>query len=272
MTSATPSKENLTTIVVDDESLARRGLKLRLAELEGVEVLAECRNGREAIEAIRTLEPDLVFLDIQMPGLDGFDVVRELQSDHMPLIVFVTAFDQYAIRAFDVHAVDYVLKPVDEARLEEAVARARNRLAGRVRDDQKQRLLEVIVELTGKSESAIEEMLSADGPAYPDKLTIKDGAEVVLVPTQDIEWVDAAGDYMCIHAKGETHVMRSTMKDLEAQLDPATFRRIHRSTLVNLDRVVKLSSHINGEYFLTLDCGASLKMSRTYRDSVAHLL
>jgi two-component system LytT family response regulator len=207
-----------------------------------------------------------------MPGLDGFDVVRELQADHMPLIVFVTAYDQYAIRAFDVHAVDYVLKPVEEARLEEAVARARNRLAGRVRDHQKQRLLEVIVELTGKSESAIEEMLRADSPAYPDKLTIKDGPEVVLLPTQDIEWVDAAGDYMCVHARGETHVMRSTMKDLEAQLDPATFRRIHRSTLVNLERVVKLSSHINGEYFLTLDCGASLKMSRTYRDSVAHLL
>ena len=118
MTSEAPSREKLTTIIVDDESLARRGLKLRLAELDGVEVLAECKNGREAIEAIRALEPDLVFLDIQMPGLDGFDVVRELQADHMPLIVFVTAFDQYAIKAFDVHAVDYVLKPVEEARLE----------------------------------------------------------------------------------------------------------------------------------------------------------
>ena len=264
--------KNLTTIIVDDESLARRGLKLRLAELEGVEVLAECRNGREAIEAIRALEPDLVFLDIQMPGLDGFDVIRELQADHMPLIVFVTAFDQYAISAFDVHAVDYVLKPVEEARLEEAVTRARNRLSDTVADDQKQRLLEVIVDLTGKSKSAIEEMLQADDAGYPDKLSIKDGAEVILVPTHDIGWVDAAGDYMCIHAQGETHVMRSTMKDLEAQLDPTTFQRIHRSTLVNLERVVKLSSHINGEFFLTLDCGACLKMSRTYKDSVAHLL
>jgi two-component system LytT family response regulator len=269
---AAPSRQELTTIIVDDESLARRGLKLRLAELDGVEVLAECRNGREAIEAIRALEPDLVFLDIQMPGLDGFDVVRELQADHMPLIVFVTAFDQYAINAFDVHAVDYVLKPVEEARLEEAVTRARNRLAGSVEDDQKQRLLEVIVALTGKSKSAIEEMLQADNPGYPDKLTIKDGPEVVLLQTRDIDWVDAAGDYMCIHAAGETHVMRSTMKDLETQLDPGTFRRIHRSTLVNLERVVKLSSHINGEYFLTLDCGANLKMSRTYRNNVAHLL
>ena len=155
---------NLTTIIVDDESLARRGLKLRLAEMQGVEVLAECKNGREAITAIRELDPDLVFLDIQMPGLDGFDVVRELQADDMPLIVFVTAFDQYAISAFDVHAVDYVLKPVEEARLQEAVARARERLKGSTTDDdRKQRLLEVIIDLTGKSESAIEEMLQAGG-------------------------------------------------------------------------------------------------------------
>ena len=263
---------NLTTIIVDDESLARRGLKLRLAELDNIEIVAECKNGREAISAIRDFEPDLVFLDIQMPGLDGFGVVRELQADNMPLIVFVTAFDKYALNAFDIHAVDYVLKPIDESRLREAVARARERLAGTATDDQKQRLLEVIVDLTGKSESAIEEMLDTDEERYPDKLTIKDGSDVTLVPTHDIEWVDAAGDYMCVHAQGETHVMRSTMKDLETQLDPGTFQRIHRSTLVNLKRVVKLSSHINGEFFLTLDCGARLKMSRTYKNKVAHFL
>jgi two-component system LytT family response regulator len=262
----------LTTIIVDDEALARRGLKLRLAQLEDVEVLAECRNGREAISAIRELQPDLVFLDIQMPGMDGFDVVRELQSDDMPLVVFVTAFDQYAINAFDVHAVDYVLKPVEEQRLEEAVARARERLTASASVERKQRLLDVIVDLTGKSESAIEQLLQSDEPSYPDKLTIRDGADVTLVPTRDIEWVDAAGDYMCVHAQGATHVMRSTMKDLESQLDPSTFQRIHRSTLVNLGRVVSLSSHINGEFFLTLDCGARLKMSRTYKEKVAHFL
>jgi two-component system LytT family response regulator len=262
----------LSTIIVDDESLARRGLKLRLAEMEGVEVLAECRSGREAISAIRELKPDLIFLDIQMPGLNGFDVVHELQSDHMPMIVFVTAYDQYAVKAFDIHAVDYVLKPLDDVRLEEAVTRARNRLTDTAAADQKQRLLEVIIELTGKSETTIEEMLQSHDAGYADKLIIKDGPDVILLPTRDIEWVDAAGDYMCVHANGETHVMRSTMKDLESQLDPRVFKRIHRSTLVNLERIVKLSSHINGEFFLMLDCGASLKMSRTYRDSVAHLL
>ena len=262
----------LSTIIVDDEPLARRGLRLRLAELPGVEVLAECQSGREAIAKISELEPDLVFLDIQMPGLDGFDVVHELQSDDMPLIVFVTAFDQYAIKAFDIHAVDYILKPVDETRLEEAVTLARERLEEAASEDQKQRLLEVIIELTGKSESAIEEMLQTGETSYADKLIIKDGADATLLPTREIDWVDAAGDYMCVHTNGETHVMRSTMKQLEAQLDPKVFRRIHRSTIVNLERVAKLSSHINGEFFLTLDCGACLKLSRTYKDSVAHLL
>ena len=141
-------------------------------------------------------------------------------------------------------------------------------------ESRKQRLLKVIVDLTGKSSSAIEKILDAPRSSedYPDKLTIKDGSEVTLVPTHDIDWVDAAGDYMCVHAGGTTYVMRSTMKDLEAQLDPGTFQRIHRSTLVNLNRVVKLSSHINGEYFLTLECGARLKLSRTYKDSVSHFL
>ncbi len=262
----------LSTIIVDDEPLARRGLRLRLAQLEDVEVLAECQSGREAIAAIRELTPDLVFLDIQMPGLDGFDVVHELQSDDMPMIVFVTAFDQYAIRAFDVHAVDYLLKPLDETRLQEAVTRARERLLESASDDQKQRLLEVIIELTGKSESAIEEMLQSRETSYADKLVIKDNAEVTLLPTREIDWIDAAGDYMCVHTKGETHVMRSTMKQLEAKLDPAVFKRIHRSTIVNVERVAKLSAHINGEFFVTLDCGACLKLSRTYKASVAHLL
>ena len=146
----------LQAIIVDDEGLARRGLRLRLDAMEDVAIVAECKNGREAIESIRELTPDLVFLDIQMPGLDGFDVVRELQSDDMPLIVFVTAFDQYAVNAFEVHAVDYLLKPVEEERLADALARARRRLAERNAGDEKQRLLEVIVDLTGKSESAIE--------------------------------------------------------------------------------------------------------------------
>ena len=268
----------LRTIVVDDESLARRGLKLRLEQLDDVEVVAECRNGREALAAIAEQAPDLVFLDIQMPGMDGLDVVREIQPDDMPLIVFVTAFDQYAVQAFDLHAVDYVLKPVEEERLEQAVDRARSLRADRDSSRDKMRLLELVRTMTGRSEDDITAMLEAPEAAaeaaagYPEKLVIRDGGTTSLVPVRSIDWVDAAGDYMCVHAGGETHVMRVTMKTLEAQLDPRVFARIHRSTIVNTDRVVKVCSHMNGEYFLSLDCGARLKMSRSYRDRIDDIL
>ena len=268
----------LRTIVVDDESLARRGLKVRLANIEGVEVIAECRNGREALSAIAEQSPDLVFLDIQMPGLDGLGVVEELQSDDMPLIVFVTAYDQYAVNAFDLHAVDYVLKPVEEGRLEEAVRRARDLRADRNASHDKARLIDLVRTMTGKDTAGIDTLLEhpervgGSERRYPEKLTIRDGSETTLVPMGRIDWVDAAGDYMCVHAEGVTHVMRVTMKALEAQLDPSRFARIHRSTIVNKSRVTRVFSHINGEYFLSLECGARLKMSRTYRERIEDIL
>lgn len=268
----------LRTIVVDDESLARRGLKVRLSQLDDVEVVAECRNGREALAAIGEQAPDLVFLDIQMPGLDGLGVVRELQSDDMPLIVFVTAYDHYAVNAFDLHAVDYVLKPVEDERLEQAVQRARALRQGRDATNDKARLLGLVRTMTGKDDAGIEALLEhpaqVEGATrrWPEKLTIRDGSETTLVPMDRIDWVDAAGDYMCVHAEGKTHVMRSTMKALESELDPARFARIHRSTIVNIARVTKVCSHINGEYFLSLDCGARLKMSRTYRERIEDIL
>ena len=268
----TDREVKLNAIIVDDESLAREGLRLRLQEINGVEVIAECGNGREALNRVAELEPDLVFLDIQMPGMSGFDVVSRLQQDHMPLVVFVTAYDEYAIKAFDVHAVDYLLKPIESGRLREAVERAQNHksLNGAVTD--KQRLLELVISITGKSETAIAQLLKdhTGTRAYPEKIAIKDGGETTLVPTDDIDWVDAAGDYMCIHANDETHVMRITMKELEDQLDPANFQRVHRSTIVNLDRVVKVCSHMNGEFHLILNNGASIKMSRSYKEKVKH--
>ncbi|MBL6691742.1 MAG: response regulator transcription factor [Pseudomonadales bacterium] len=262
----------LNAIIVDDESLARKGLKLRLDDIDGVEVIAECSNGKEALNKVAELEPDLIFLDIQMPGMSGFDVVSRLQQDDMPLIVFVTAYDEYAIKAFDVHAVDYLLKPMEAGRLQEAIDRARSHkdLDGVVTD--KQRLLELIISITGKSEQSITQLLKdhTGSKAYPDKIAIKDGGETTLVPTADIDWVDAAGDYMCIHANDETHVMRITMKELEDQLDPANFQRVHRSTIANLDRVTKVCSHMNGEFHLILNNGASIKMSRSYKEKVKH--
>ena len=259
-------------VIVDDEPLARRGLVLRLGQIDGVEIVAECSNGREALQAVVEHQPDLLLLDIQMPGMSGFDVVKNLQQDQMPLVIFVTAFDQYAIDAFRVHAVDYLLKPIDEDRLAEAISRARRHLAARSEITDKQRLLELVISITGKSETSVAQLLKEhEGvKAYPDKLAIKDGGETTLVPMQDIDWVDAAGDYMCVHANGATHVMRVTMKELEEQLDPASFQRVHRSTIVNLDRVVKVCSHMNGEFYLALNNGASVKMSRSYKDKVKH--
>lgn len=262
----------LRVLIADDEPLARKGLGMRLAQFEDLEVIGECKNGREALTAIVEKEPDLVFLDIQMPGMSGFDVVEKLQPEQMPMVVFVTAFDQYAVDAFNVHAVDYVLKPVDDDRLKESIDRARSHMDQKGSVSEKQRLLELIISITGKSEKSIGQLLKEhEGiKSFPEKLGIKDGGEVTLVPMVDIDWIDAAGDYMCVHADNKTHVMRVTMKELESQLDPAVFQRVHRSTIVNLDRVSKVCSHINGEYFLILNCGASVKMSRSYKDKVKH--
>lgn len=264
--------EKLTALIVDDESLARKGLRLRLEQSKDVAIVGECRNGREALAAIVEKRPDVVFLDVQMPGMSGFDVIRNTQQDDMPLVIFVTAFDRYAIEAFDLHAVDYLLKPIDDDRLAASVDRARQHLAREDAVSDKQRLLELIISITGKSEASIEQMArdhSGNG-GYATRIAIKDGGETTLVPIADIDWVDAAGDYMCIHAGGRTYVMRTTMNELERQLDPSLFQRVHRSTIVNLDRVVKVCAHINGEYHLVLDNGNSVKMSRSYKDKVRH--
>jgi two-component system LytT family response regulator len=262
----------LKALVVDDEQLAREGLALRLQEMTEVEILKQCANGREAMEAISELGPDVLFLDIQMPGMTGFELISEIQGDIMPMVIFVTAYDSFAVDAFKVHAVDYLLKPVEKERLQEAVAKCLENKVARVANEEKQRLLEMVVSLSGKSEAAINSLLDSGDELHErvDRLAIKDGSSITFVPVRDIDWIDAAGDYMCVHASGDTHIMRTTMKDLEAKLDPTIFQRVHRSTIVNLERVDKVSSHINGEFHLTLSCGSSLKMSRSYKDKVKH--
>ncbi|MBL4680698.1 MAG: response regulator transcription factor [Pseudomonadales bacterium] len=259
-------------IIVDDEALARRGLRLRLASIADVEIVAECANGVEALRAVVEYQPDLIFLDIQVPEMSGFDVVSNLQQDNMPLIIFVTAFDQYAVEAFDIHAVDYLLKPIDEERLVESIARVRNHLSQNGAVTDKQRLLELVISITGKTEGSISQLLKdhTGSQSFPDRLAIKDAGETTLVKTQEIDWIDAAGDYMCVHANNQTHIMRITMKELEAQLDPVIFQRVHRSTIVNLERVTKVCSHMNGEFYLELSNGNSVKMSRSYKGKVKH--
>jgi two-component system LytT family response regulator len=262
----------LRTIIVDDEPLARRGLKLRLEENSSVELVAECANGEEALRAIAELSPDLVFLDIQMPVMDGFDVVRRLQGDNMPLVVFVTAFDEYAVEAFEINAIDYLLKPADEERLAAAVDRAIEHHQKQNLADHKRNLMDACIHLTGATAATIEEIAHGESSAYADKLSIKDGDEVQLVPVDTIDWVDAAGDYMCVHVAGVTHIMRSTMKQLEALLNPVKFIRIHRSTIVNADRITSAQGITNGEYLLTLENDSRLKVSRSYRDKIKHLI
>ncbi|MEE3143888.1 MAG: LytTR family DNA-binding domain-containing protein [Pseudomonadota bacterium] len=266
------NSKKLTTIIVDDEELARQGLAMRLEEVSEIEILAQCQNGREALNAINEYEPDLAFLDIQMPGTSGLELIGEIQGDVMPMIIFVTAFDEFAVDAFDVHAVDYLLKPVESNRLKEAINKAQKLKMQEGALGDKQKLLELAASLSGKSLDAIGELLESGDNLieHADRLAIKDGTSLTFVPVKDIDWIDAAGDYMCVHAKGETHIMRTTMKELEARLAPSIFQRVHRSTIVNLERVEKISSHINGEFHLILGGGISLKMSRSYKNKVKH--
>lgn len=266
---------SLKTIIVDDESLARRGLKHRLNHVDDVEIVAEAKNGREALELIREHAPDLVFLDIQMPGMDGFDVLRALPSDELPCIVFVTAFDEYAIKAFEAHALDYLLKPVDDERLAAAVQRVREQCEQKKALGHKRSLLRLVSQLTGQAVGSMREVkargLERLGRKEVPRLEIRDGGKTTWVKQADIDWIDAAGDYMCVHAGGETLIMRMTMKRLEQELDPAILQRVHRSTIVNVRRIREMRAHINGEYFLTLESGHTVKLSRSYKRKLRHL-
>lgn len=265
------AQRKLRTLLVDDEALSRRGLELRLRMAADIEVIGQCSNGREALTAIREQKPDLVFLDIQMPGLSGFDVLAELQPHELPMIVFVTAYDRYAVQAFEARAIDYVLKPVDDARLAATLQHVRELLEQRTAIAERNQLVNLLAELRGSGE--IEPGQPAKAPETPPNwLPIRNGRETVRVPVRDIEWVDAAGDYLCIHAQGNTHILRATMREMESLLDPRLFQRVHRSTIVNLTRVKSLRAHMNGEYFLRLEGGQELKLSRTYRDKVEYFL
>jgi two-component system, LytTR family, response regulator len=266
----------INTVIVDDEALSRRGIELRLRDAGDFNIVAQCTNGREALAAISTYKPDLVFLDIQMPGMSGFEVLAQLPQESLPVLVFVTAYDQYAIQAFEARAVDYLLKPIDEVRFKAALERVREHVRAKTAANQRDRLMEIIAEITGSGELALDELLARGRAAvearHPEVLPIRQGRETVRVPVASIRWIDAAGDYMCIHAGNDTHILRGTMKELEELLDPKLFQRVHRSTIVNLRLVKSLRAHMNGEYFLTLDGGHELKLSRTYRDKVEYFL
>jgi two-component system LytT family response regulator len=260
------------TILVDDEPLAIQGLRLRLERHEDVEIIDTCSNGREAIRSIKTHKPDLAFLDIQMPGFDGFSVIQGLMEVEPPLFVFVTAYGDHALRAFEAKAVDYLMKPVEEDRLADTLDRVRERLAEKRGAEEVGRLKEVLAEVAPEAVDVegVEDAHSSN--RYEKLINIKDRGQIFRVDVDSIEKIDAAGDYMCIYTGDNTLILRETMKDLEKRLDPRRFQRVHRSCIVNLDLVRQVKPHTNGECFLVLESGGTVKVSRSYRDVVARFV
>jgi two-component system LytT family response regulator len=244
---------SIRTLIVDDEPLARARVRELLGGQPDVEVMGECGNGREAIAAIRSRHPDLVFLDVQMPEVGGFGVLEALEPAQSPAVVFVTAFDEFAVRAFEVHALDYLLKPFDRPRFLQSLDRAREavrlRREGRLDD----RLTALLAHLDTSRR-------------YLRRVLVKTGSRTVLLRTSEIDWIESAGNYVRLHVGRERHLLRETMAALEEKLDPEQFVRIHRSTMVNLERVRELEPYFHGDYVLRLADGTKLTLSRTYRE------
>jgi two-component system LytT family response regulator len=263
---------NIRTLLVDDEPLAIQGLELRLKPFADVEIVGKAVNGREAIRAIRTEKPDLVFLDVQMPGFDGFSVVSALADITPPLFVFVTAFSDHAIRAFEAQAVDYLMKPVEPERLAQTIERVRVRLQEKRMSEEAERLAAKLAQVDPEHVSTLAPAPEPSADRFEKIINVKDQGQIFRVDVDSIEKIDAAGDYMCLTTADQTLILRETMKDLERRLDPRKFQRVHRSTIVNLDNVRQVKPHTNGECFLTLASGATVKVSRSYRDVVARFL
>lgn len=247
------------TLIVDDEPLARRNLRLLLERDRQIEIIGECRNGREAVKAIDTLAPDLIFLDIQMPEMDGFDVLASVGPEQIPAVIFVTAFDQYALKAFEVHALDYLLKPFNDERFAHALKRAKAQLEAREINHLSRKLLALL-------EARETERESASPEEYLTRLMIKVSNRVVLLKVDEIDFIEADGNYAKLHVGSKSHLLREKMNDLEGRLDPAKFVRIHRSIIVNLDRIKELHPHFNGDYIVVLENGRQLRLSRTRRE------
>jgi two-component system, LytTR family, response regulator len=250
-------------VIVDDEDLARRGIRALLARAADVEVIAECSNAREAIDVIRAQTPDLLFLDVQMPGKSGFDVIDAIGVADRPHIVFVTAFDEFAIRAFEVNALDYILKPVNEQRFEMALQRARNALAAARDGSVGRRLEQLAAELGHPAHSA--------AVYAPDRIPVKSGGRVMVIRIADVDWVKAEHDYVSLYVGSKSWLVRDTISSIEARFANSGFVRIHRSTLVNVDRIRELRPLDKGEFQVILHDGVELKLSRNFRASLQRL-
>jgi len=247
-------------LIIDDEPLAREKVRGFLEKESDIQILTECRDGREALEAIEEHKPDLIFLDVQMPEMDGFEVLANVEAESMPTVIFTTAFDQYALKAFDVHAVDYLLKPFDRERFQQALSRARGEVERRQIGDMRGHL------------QALLDHVAERRPKPPQRLVIKSSGRVVFLKVDDIDWVDAAGNYVKLHAGGESHLLRETMSRLEERLDANKFIRIHRSTIVNIECIKELQQQFHGDYLVVLKSGQRLTLSRSYREKIQQML
>jgi two-component system LytT family response regulator len=250
--------------VVDDEPLARDCIRLPLEGLDDVVVVAEAADGQEAVNAIRRVAPDVVFLDVQMPGLSGFDVIRHIGVENMPVVVFVTAFEEHALKAFDVHAVDYLLKPFDDARLLEALDRARHQLLARREGELSRRLNALLAEFGSESPAGGPGGVAGSSPGT-SRFAIRADDCITFVETDAVDWFEAAGNNVRLHVGAATHQIRSTMRRLMEDLDPDRFVRIHRSTIVNVRRIKEVQPWVGGDYLAILLDGTQLKVSRNYR-------
>ena len=250
--------QTIRTLVVDDEPLARDKIKGFLSEEPDIELVAECDNGLSAVNAIREKNPDLVFLDVQMPELNGFGVLKEVGDDEAPAVIFVTAFDQYALQAFEVHAMDFLLKPFDRSRFRTAVERARTQIVGQQTGHLRDRLSALLEDLEDRK--------------FLDRMVVKARGRVYFLKVDDIDWIEAAANYVKLHTGAESHTIRETMTNLEEHLDPQKFMRIHRSTIINIDRIEELRQLFHGDYAVVLKGGKSLAVSRGYRDKLNTLL
>ena len=246
-------------LIVDDEPLARERIRDMLETDPEIEIVRECSSGQEAIEAAEQSSTDLIFLDVEMPGKDGFAVLEELGPERIPAVVFITAYDQYAVRAFEFYALDYLLKPFDQERFEKAVRRAK----AHIRNEKSENVTERIL-------SALEEIKSR--PVHLERLVIKMNGHVFFVKTEDIDWLEAEGNYVRLHAGKESYLLRDTISALESQLDPKRFVRVHRSAIVNIDRIQELQPWFHGEYRIILGEGVQLTLSRSYREKLHELL
>jgi len=250
----------LRALIVDDEELARRGLRVRL-QRAGVTVVGECVNGAEALDAIPKLAPDVVFLDIKMPEMSGLQVAEAMNSDRLPHVIFVTAFDEFAIQAFDVHALDYILKPIDEDRLAAALVRARSAVAHAHDGDFGRRVTRAIASMSSLTPPGADGLMS-------DRLLVRATGRIVVVRVGDIDWIEASGDYASLHVERKTWLVRETITTIAQRYSAHGIVRIHRSTLVNLDRITELRPMSNGEFVVVLRDGTELKMSRNYRSAL----